>query len=201
MEPQNSPQPKTVLFRFVLVVILLFAGLAIFYLYRAAKTTPREQNFSSTPVVQAESVPTLPPTTGVILLQSPVDAQLRALQQFDVEVKATSDGKAVVGYDLVLTFDPEEIEVQKATSLVNDFTLYPVKKEKYYSLTATKGVEVKTQSVFNNTPIAKFTLLPKKSGTIRLALTRQLGVEKTQMVDEQSQILSPQVNEITLEVQ
>jgi len=113
---------------------------------------------------------------------------------------ADSNGKAVVGYDLILQYDPAALEITSATSLLPDFTVYPIKSADHYSVTATKKITSEDPSIFNQAGVLNLIVTPKKSGSQSLRLVSNLGNEKTQMVDETTKVIYPAVSEITLEV-
>lgn len=182
-------------FRLILFLVFVLFAFVLFYLYQTSRKTEGGVN-----IVAPTFVPTRA-TTGTFSLNQVGDAQLTANKQFELDVVATSEGRSIVGYDLVLTYDPQAIEVVKAASLLEDFSIYPLKRADHYSLTATKKLASQTPTLLDSTPVLRLTLLARKAGSLQLTLVRQLGVEKTQMVDDKTQVLSPRVGKISLTIQ
>lgn len=120
--------------------------------------------------------------------------------QINIDIYADSEGKNISGYDLIISYDPQGLEFVSAQSTLNDFSLYSFKKEGRLSLTGTKKLNSNNQTIFASTKIAILNFKPKKRGTHTVSLLSNLGKEKTQMVDEETKIYYPSLNQIKLEV-
>lgn len=206
MDPQTQTNPVVakqlpVMKLLLLSLVIVFAVL-LFVLYSSQKEKNLEESSkvatSQNPSVVTETVAPIP-TEGVFSLTAGQSA-VAVNMPVTVILQADSNGKAVVGYDLILQYDPAGLEITGATSLLPDFTVYPIKSADHYSVTATKKIASKDPSVFSETAVLQLVVTPKKTGNHTLQLISTLGNEKTQMVDETTKVIYPAVSEITLEV-
>lgn len=195
MDTQNS-QTNSV-FRFILLVVLIVFAFLLFYLYQTRSKVEKQQNFIT--------VTPLPPVIlkmGAISLKAASEVPTGEVNTpLELDIVATSDQKSIVGYDVVVKFEEGTLEVASAKSLLPDFDLYPAKKSDHYILTGTKKLESVDPTVLDNTAIVRLTLVPKSKGELLLTIADRLGLEKSQMVDEETKVLLPRVGQITLEIQ
>lgn len=192
----NNSQSNSV-FRFILVLIFIGFAFLLFYLYQTKSKVEKQQNFIT--------VTPLPPVTlkmGTISLKTAADLSTGEVNKpLELDVIATSDKKSIVGYDVVVTFEEGSLEVDSAKSLLPDFDLYQVKKSDHYILTGTKKLDSIEPTLLDNTAIVRLRLVPKSKGEVLLTVVDRLGLEKSQMVDEETKVLLPKVGQIILEIQ
>ena len=203
MDPQaqpnqstNTPQPFLKIFLISLIVVF---AILLFVLYNSQRQKGMEESSKVSTSQSPSSAPTTVPTEGSFFLAAD-QTSVTLNTPVTVVLKADSNGKSIVGYDLVLQYDPSSLEVASASSMLPDFTVYHLKSADHYSLTATKKIASTDPSVFNQTEVLKLVVTPKKAGSLTLNLVAALGNEKTQMVDGTTKVIYPAVNEITLEV-
>ena len=196
MNNQTPNSQNNSVFRFILLLVLIGFAFLLFFLNQTRKKTEEEQNFVSTtiptPVVLKMGSFNLKPATGVA--SGVVDETL------DLDVVASSDDKLIVGYDVILKFAEGEVDIVSAESLLVDFTLYPIKKSDHYIVTGIKKLGSQEPSMFDSIPILRLSVVPKRAGKLILTVVDKLDLEKSQMVDEKTTILAPQVGQITLEI-
>ncbi len=199
MDSQTDAPEHSSMFRLILFLFFIVLAFFLFYFYQTTRQRGGIEQTATviTPTTTLEEVS----TNGSISLNIVGDITPVVGKEFEVDVVANSAGKAIVGYDLVFTQDPQAIEIKTATSLLDDFTVYPSAKSDNYVVTATKKIGSNSQSIWDKTPVLRMRLVPKKSGTSTISLLLQQGSEKTQMVDEATQVLMPQVGQLTLEIQ
>lgn len=207
---QNHNQ-KSVPLLIVMAFLVLLIFLSIFYLLtnkpkinqtfqdnqnnQTATEKQKKQAISPTPISKIFSSKklfklALPSTQNTFSLNN----------QIEIEVYADSEGKNISGYDLIISYDPQGLEFVKSESNLVDFSLYSFKKDSYLSLTATKNLNSNAQTIFASNKIASLTFKPKKPGIYQISLLKNYGKEKTQMVDNQTNIYFPSLNKIKIEV-
>ncbi|MBI4226046.1 hypothetical protein HY612_02935, partial [Candidatus Roizmanbacteria bacterium] len=192
----NNSQSNSV-FRFVLLLVVIVFAFLLFFLYQTKKK-PGVQPPISTIVSPPTPVVT---TAGSFSLQSVTRDMTAALDKaLDLDIVASSDQKSIVGYDVVVKFEEGAVEILSATSLLPDFVVYLTQKSDHYIVTGAKKPESSEPTVYDNTSILRLTVMPKKTGPLTISLADKLGIEKSQMVDEKTQILKPEVGAITIEV-
>ena len=205
MDPQSTNNQKNMLFRYLLLLVFVVFAFMLFFLYQTRKKTEDERNFNT--VIPPASVVPVPNSVtgrkvGSFSLKSASEINTGDVDKaLDVDIVASSDQKSIVGYDAVVKFEEGAVEIISAKSLLPDFDAFPLKKSDYYVVTGTKKLGSQEPTILDNTTILRLTLMPKKAGILVLTLAETLGLEKSQMVDEESKILTPQLGEMTLEIQ
>ena len=197
---QPSPQPNKAksssIIRLILVLVFIAFVFMIFLLFqtRIKKVTQKE--------VIKQTFPT--PVTlllGSLSLQKSDQREVIIQNKtFGVDIIASSEDKLIVGYDVITLFNQDEFEILTATSLLDDFDTYPVKKRDHYIVTGVKKLEATERSIFEQTPILRLTLKPIKKGNLTLKIASNLDKERSQIVDEETTVLFPEVSELTIEV-
>lgn len=168
-------------------LIVLFILLAVFI---SRKQLQKTAVLQPTPQEQ-KVVPTIKPKQGSITLKKATASNLT--------ISLDSMGFDVVGYDVILTYDPQQLEIVQASSLLPEFTLFKIKRENYMVLTGAKKLSATAQTVLTNKDVINVTVKPKISGTISLNIMTQQGKETTKFVDDKSAIHYPQVGSINIE--
>lgn len=208
MDPQINNTQRNKLFRYIMLLVFVVLAFLLFFLYQTRKTTDEQKNFISITPPAGETFDISP------VVQTPVSQKMgsfsfKSASEFnsgdldkalDLDIIANSDQKSIVGYDVVIKFEEGAVEIASAKSLLPDFDVFPVKKSDHYIITGTKKLEANDPTIFDNAPILRLTVVPKKTGLLKLTVVETIGLEKSQMVNEESKILTPQVGEITLEI-
>lgn len=197
MIPETNNNQTNSILRFILILVFIGLAFLLFFLYQSRKKTDQQGNISTSITPPAPVVQTL----GSLSFQSTSQVQSVDVDKaLDLEIMASSEEKSVVGYDVVVKFEEGAVDIVRASSLLSDFSLYPIKKSDHYIITGVKKLSNREPTILDDTPMIRLTIMPKKSGSLTLAIVDKLGLEKTQMVDEKTIILVPKVGEITLEV-
>lgn len=205
MDPQSINNQKNMLFRYLLLLVFVVFAFVLFFLYQTRKNTEDKRNFDT--IIPPASVQPSPNSVtgrrvGSFSLKSASEINTGDVDKaLDVDIVASSDQKSIVGYDAVVKFEKGGVDVVSAKSLLPDFDVFTLKKSDYYIVTGTKKLGSQESTILDNTAILRLTLMPKKPGTLVLTLAETLGLEKSQMVDTESKILTPQLGEIILEIQ
>lgn len=115
-------------------------------------------------------------------------------------IVADSGGENIVGWDLLVAYDPTAFDFIRAESNIDDFEIYTFKRSDYLSITAVKSLESEASSVFKNTIVASLVFQPKKTGQFAITLKDSLGKEKSNLINDKTQKINPQLNSLTLSI-
>ncbi|OGK46612.1 hypothetical protein A2963_02680 [Candidatus Roizmanbacteria bacterium RIFCSPLOWO2_01_FULL_40_13] len=178
----------------VLVAVAFIFLLFLFFQLRNKKQIQDEV------IIEQYPTPVILQIGSLTLQKSDKNQSAEQNKALNIDVLANSGEKSIVGYDLVFTFTEDEFEVLTATSLLEDFSLYRIKEKDYFIVTGAKKLDTIASAIFDNTPVLRLTLKPKKKGELTLGLANNLNKERTQMVDEDTQVLFPQVSELKIDV-
>ncbi|OGK25518.1 hypothetical protein A2954_04675 [Candidatus Roizmanbacteria bacterium RIFCSPLOWO2_01_FULL_37_12] len=192
VELANKDKKNPVTRFILLIVVVAFAILLVILNQSKKKTEIKEAPARAipTPVVLTEG--------SLSLRLGQTDQKVNQNKTIKLEVVADSNKKSIVGYDIVIKYERGAVEVLSVESLQADFEVYPLEKSDHFIITGAKKIESKRTFIFENTPILRLNIIPKKTGELTLNLVDVLGLEKSQMVDEETNILVPQVGEFKL---
>lgn len=136
----------------------------------------------------------------------------------DIVLTGFSEGKDINGYDVLIGYDPEMVDIGNSkedknlkpvvTSLVQTYEVYPFKKNSYVTITGVKKLEVKTPTIFNNDGLVKISAKAKKAGTAIFTIlpsyqksTASKVKEETKMTDKNVNVIIPQLQSIQVAIQ
>lgn len=176
---------------------ILFVATQIFLISNNKKNQPEP---NSTEQEQVVSTPTMAPSTGSLTLTSesstfPVGGNVT------ISLSAESNEKNIVGYDVVLLYDPVNFEFISAESKLPDFKIYSYKKSGYLVLTGVKNLGSQTPTVFDKTDIADLAFQPKKAGQYTFSLKTSSDKDKTDFITDNTEVLNPVLNELTVDIE
>ena len=118
----------------LVIFFAVFVGTGIF-LILSNKKPPAEKEAITT----SSTIPTAEPTQGSLNLKlENEEISLSTDKELKIDLIADSNEKNIVGYDLVLSYDPLAFDFVKATSNLADFKIYSYKRDGYLSFLATK---------------------------------------------------------------
>ncbi len=188
--------------KLLLLLVIIGAVSVVLFLYTSGKKAPVQQTaMEGTPPSSETGVPTLPPSVGSFSLRSANGLQGKVGKLMQLDLVVDSSGKSITGYDLVLAYDQSYLDVQSAVSLLPSFSVFPTKQKENYIVTGVKQLSVKTPVIFTTSPIVRLSFVPKKAGSVTIQVVSQLGSAKSQMVDEETHVILPKTEGITLEIQ
>lgn len=156
-------------------------------------------------------MPTVAPTDGLIKLDNfeknwASGGSYKIGENVNLTLAANSNGKKIVGYDVVLTFDPLALEFVGVRSILPDFQIKSYVRENKLILTAFQSTSSSTSPVFGGTnltdisKIADLTFKAKKTGLINIDLVTSSGNERTDLVTDNTEVLNPQLTGATVGV-
>lgn len=177
----------------IFLVIFAVTGIALIVTGGKGKELPPKAKVTVTPTVTW--------TRGSLNLQTAGNiTRFPAGQPVNLTVVADSGGENIVGWDLLVAYDPAAFEFVRADSILADFKIYSYKRPNHVSLTSIKSLQSNTPAVFKKTAVASLVFQPKKKGRFTLTLKDSLGKEKTNFVNTVTKRISPQLNQITIEI-
>ncbi len=190
-------------FKYLLAIFFaVFVGTSLFLIVNNKKKAPvSEVNNTVNTLKQQELViPTSAPTEASLSLQSDLpDNQTTVSTQFSLNLVADSMGKNIVGYDVVLFYDPLNFEFIEARSTLSDYKIFSYKKGNFLTLTALKNLDSQA-SPLSKVQITTLVFQPKKIGQYNFSLRRSNDNDKTDLITDKTEILVPVLNEVTIDV-
>lgn len=197
MENQQSK-----LFIYLLVgFFAVFVGTGIFLLVSNNNQDNQKQQ-TGTPTTltlkqEEMMIPTQMPTKGSLKLISE-SPEVVVDNDFNLNIVADSAEENISAYDVLMSYDPLAFDFVEAISLDSAFQVYSYKKDNRLSLTVVKTSQDATASIFKDKPVIKLTFKPKKIGQFAFAILPSFDKESTKLVNEKTEVISPEVNEINL---
>lgn len=186
------------------LIYLLITFLAVFvvsgaFMFFSNKKTERtiSNELISQAVSEEITQPKTEPTEGFMKLTLDKGSYMKGEKVF-INLEADSGDKSVVGYDVILSYDPLAFEFVSATSSLSDYKLYSYKKENYLTLTAVKNLSSALSPLKSR--IATLVLSPIKSGEYSFSLESSINSEKTHMVTDDTEVLSPELNGVMIKI-
>ena len=186
------------IYTYLLVIFFaVFVGTSIFLILNNKKPLSEKETITTTMII-----PTVKPTQGLLNLKlfGNEKISLSGDKELKIDLVADSNEKNIVGYDLVLSYDPLAFDFVKATSNLADFKIYSYKRDGYLSFLATKTLQSQTPSVFTQTKIASLVFKPIKAGKFSFSLKPLMGKDKTDLVTDKTEVINPKLNELEIEV-
>lgn len=201
MEP-NTDSKNNLKYAYVGVLLLFLLVLVILNVIKQNKA--KQAITESAPVVSIQKE-TVTPTVNLVksFFSLRIANNLTSFSQNDniiLKIVADSDNKEIVGYDVLVAYDTSAFDLVSVSSLLPSFRVYKFAKENHLSLTGTKVIGTTTSAIFKDTALAEVVLKPKKTGNFTFTLKPTINQEKTQMVDNQTKIIYPRLNEVALKV-
>lgn len=116
-------------------------------------------------------------------------------------ISGFSQTKDIHGYDLILAYDPELIDVISLESLAPSFEIKQIQKKSHLTITGFKRLDVTSATPLANDQLLRVTAVSKKAGQGVVSILSEVGKERTKLVDSQVQVIIPQVQGIQLAIQ
>lgn len=225
MEPNNNKQfgptdktdfsmdnsPNNHGYRMILITgIVALIAIGGFFILRNENLQQVIKNTVPSTTTPSEDVTTssyvAPPVSTIASRDNPwveISADTTSISQnkpFTFTVRASSAGKDITGYDILLAIDPNEFQIQSITSEVASFSILQFEKGTHVTVTGIKALGQNDPSIFNDTAILKVTVNPMKRGASTLSVLLTQGNEKTMLVDTEVIPITPQVGSLQVEV-
>ena len=194
------------------LLILLVGIMVVFVLlgiYLVSQKTRKEKDTSM--AVSSINKPTLPSITPTpTLIPYKKKGQMKLFtennvsrfplgQDVKIGVLASSEKSDIVGFDLVVGYEPSVVEFSSVISTIPAFKSYAYPRTDYVSVTMIKSLQETAVTEFENTNIAELVFKPIKKGTVSIELTAK-GNDSTKFADINAQVTYPEMNKLMIEI-
>jgi hypothetical protein len=204
-QPETGKRPvehKNELGRVLGVVIIALLVLGGLYMIVKSKTYTKNNTYAapSATQVQPSPSPTPLPPLGTVSITS-LQQQATVGKPLQVVVKGDTQGKAVVGFDILITYDPALLTVGQITPLDRSFEISSFTKRKgEISVTGTKLVGGTASNALVNAALLNVSFNPLKAGPATVELKEAIGNERTKFVDGQNAKYSPELGSFSFTI-
>ena len=198
----NTPSPKNNIFIYLLVVFFaIFIGTSIFLVVsqgqiKNTEVNQTQQKDQNTLKQDKMILPTKFPTTGSLKLVELSNTK----NQLTINLNANSNNESITAYDVLLEYDPLSFDFIEAKSLIAGYQVYSFKKDNRISLTVANSNLNTAPAAFNDTNVISLEFKPKKPGTFDFSILAESGNEKTKFVNDKTEVLRPEINEIQVKI-
>lgn len=179
----------------IIIFGAVFIGIGLFLnLYKKNRASlPVEENqtfLKQEPL----ALPTEIPTEGTLTLnvQDEQNVSPAVNSEFRVYFEGNSSGKNIVGYDIVLNYDPQVFEFVRAESLLNSFKVHAFDKNDYLILTGVRSLSSEPVPL-TDTKMISLVFKAKISGPQNLSPVRLFENDKTDFITDKTAILYPEL--------
>jgi len=189
----------------LVMIVIFFLTITITFVLLKNKTRSQREKFSPIPTTQVLS-PTNTPTPkikkiGAISLSATKQAvSLTKGEKITVLAKLNSEGRDVVGFDIILKFDQKSLTLDRVKSLLPSFSLFKRAVSTGEVITGAKKVSQKRKIILNNDPLVRLVFTPKREGQYNIGISAANGIDKTQFVNSQTQIIYPKTTNLSIYV-
>lgn len=103
----------------------------------------------------------------------------------NVPVAMNSEGRQVVGYNLIIQYNPATVQVGKITSAISDFTVNQSEINRgFIVIDGNKAPTSTASSVFSNTPVINVPVTVNSAGNFTIRLVEKNGRDESKFYDE-----------------
>lgn len=194
------------LFLIFAVIALLAAAAAIWFSIGSTMNKLTEQADKKN---QPSPVPTVTEPQEVHKQPAALPGGTMRLQSLDgsvgqigkpvtVAVIADSAGDDIVGFDVLVDYNEGQFEFRSATVNASGFKIATSTQKGVLAVSGYKTLGEKNTAVFNNTQIATITLVPKQTGSFRIAPVSSVGKATSKMVTAAKQIILPELDSVNV---
>ncbi|PIY69312.1 hypothetical protein COY90_01255 [Candidatus Roizmanbacteria bacterium CG_4_10_14_0_8_um_filter_39_9] len=197
-QPNNSKQIFIIVGVFLLLIL---AGIIL-----STRSTKEKTPEAVLPTISVKRTPTtvptlIPyPTLGSMRLSTKDGAASYSVNSPVVIVlKATSDGKNIVSYDGIVSYDKQGFVYKNATSNIADFSVVPFDRGNYVAVSGIKSTVDNNMPVWSDTTLAEIEFMATKAGTYSFSLDPK-GNDTSKLVDDMGQPVYPESSQLQLEI-
>lgn len=196
----NSEKNK--IFKYLLVVFFAaFVGTGIFLIMSNKTKIPKEK-ISTARVDFPEEIPTVATTNSVSMaLETNLPGnQMKVGDTIELNLFADSNGKNIVGYDVVMYYDSLAFDFLKGITMLPDYNIFTYKKGHYFTITGLKKLQSAPSSMTKVNKLATLTFEATKAGKFEFSLKSSNEKDKTDLVTDKTEILVPELNKVMIDV-
>ena len=202
MQPEKHLNQKILILGLILILIVSLWIAMTMFKNKSAQTSIQTE--SGTQEIQTETQnQELPPAAGSSLMLKLDKAQgnYQVNQPLTMTVVGSSS-KPVVGFDAVISFDDQAVKYDSATSLNDNFQVFPTKQTGKLYVTAGKKLSVAGAVDLKDTPLLSITFTPLQQGNYEFNLNYKAGdTTDSSLIDDQSNDILEQVSGVKISVE
>lgn len=214
----ENDQEKNKIFKYLLVIFFaVFIGTGIFLLI-SNKSKNSEEKISSvrvdfpdepTAVIPTAASPiatgggtitAVPSSVSMILKTDLTNNQMKVGDIVELSLLADSNGKNIVGYDVIIYYDSLAFDFKRGLSSLPDYNIFTYKKGHYFTITGLKTLQSAPSPMTKNSKLATLTFEATKPGSFEFVLKPSNNADKTDLITDKTEILMPELNKVTIEV-
>lgn len=208
MEKNNyHPHFKKTLIVLTLVLIiitgyLLFVNLNIDKKETKINKTRKEGKDYNIPITSVKQ-PASQKAKGSLTLMTKNNQEIFKKDEIiNLYVYAFSNYQPIVGYDLVLKFNPQIVSFEKFINPLNDFQVFIKQKEGQLMVTGLKDINSTTNTIFLNNPLITLVFKPKAQGKNTFSLEIKPNQKyESNLINNKSEDLLENSDELTIKVE
>jgi hypothetical protein len=167
-------------------------------------------NRSGSGLITVPPVPTAGPSVTPTLIPHPTLGSMTmktkdGLTKYQVGhpvtlvIQADSEGKSIVGYDAIMSYDNTGFSYGGGTSLSQDFKLYAYDRKTYVAFSGIRSLQSNKLDAWSSFPLIEVVMMPKSKGNYTFELSPE-GREASKLVDDKAQVVYPKTTELHLEI-
>jgi hypothetical protein len=220
---------KNKIFKYLLVVFFaVFIGTGIFLLLSNKSKNPKEKissvriddtqntndgvdfpeeptaviptNAPATTTNTTTTVTATPSSTSMTLATHLSGAQMKVGDMVELSLFADSNGKNIVGYDVVIYYDSLAFDFKRGLSSLSDYNIFTYKKGHYFTITGLKTLQSVPSPMTKANKLATLTFEATKLGSFEFALKPSNNADKTDLITDKTEVLVPELNKVIVNV-
>lgn len=224
----ENDQEKNKIFKYLLVAFFaVFIGTGIFLLL-SNKSKISKQKISSVRIDETQNtnndgvefpeeptavIPTTAPTTTtgstattttagttMTLETDLTGGQMKVGDMVELSLFADSNGKNIVGYDVVIYYDSLAFDFKRGLSSLSDYNIFTYKKGHYFTITGLKTLQSAPSPMTKANKLATLTFEATKTGQFEFSLLSSNDKDKTDLITDKTEVLIPALNKVIVEV-
>ena len=203
------------IFKYLLVVFFaVFVGTGLFLLMsNKSKISPEIISTVKVDFPEEDTtvvvVPTVPSATenaattaaGSMTLETDLpDGQMKVGDMVEISLLADSGGKNIVGYDVVIYYDPLAFNFLRGLSKLSDYNIFTYKKGRYFTITGLKNLQSAPSPMTKANKLAALTFEATKAGKFEFELKQSNEKDKTDLITDKTEVLVPTLNQVMVDV-
>lgn len=139
-------------------------------------------------------------TTGYFNLETINKNRFSLNEEVEILLTAETENIKITAFDILINYPEKDFDLISDTFLGDDFTLFKFKKNNQITLTAVKKPNIDKEIVFSGQKIISLKFKPKLKGSFEFSIVNLASKERTQFVDQNSQVYYPKTNKLTVEI-
>ena len=199
----ENTENKNKIFKYLFVAFFaLFIGTGLFLIMSNKTKIPKEKISTARVDFPEENTAVIPATDNVSMtLEADLPGnQMKVGDMIELNLFADSNGKNIVGYDVVMYYDSLAFDFLKGITKLPDYNIFTYKKGHYFTITGLKKLQSAPSPMTKANKLATLTFKATKAGKVEFSLKQSNEKDKTDLVTDKTEVLVPTLNKMTVEV-